>query len=226
MPRFRRLLRRMLATLIGAAGLVRADPAPVTDPCTGTAASQGDPPAHRLYLVRHGEANYVGADGKPVPDPNLAGLSERGRQQARAAAHWFCTQGIRRFDVVVTSPYTRAQQTTAELLTTMHLAPGIARTVAALHEQDPDHETLAEARARILPAVEQLRGERWNTALVVAHSQVDRIILSELLVGSDALIAHLEQGNGCINVIDLGDGARPTVLRALNVCPPEGGLRY
>lgn len=210
-----------LAALVAAT--VHASPAP--EPCPSaqvgpaSAVAASDAPRRRLYLVRHGEASYTGADGKPLPDPDTAGLSERGQEQARATARWFCAMGVRRFDKVVSSNLPRAAQTTRLLLDTMGLSAVQPEASGALRELDPAHESIAEARARILPALERLRGERWDTALIVAHTLVDEVILSEALTGSDAVFGRLEQGNGCVNVLDLGPGGQEWVVRAVNVCP-------
>ncbi|HEX7373677.1 MAG TPA: histidine phosphatase family protein [Steroidobacteraceae bacterium] len=191
--------------------------APSHGPASGSAAS--DAPRRRIYLVRHGEANYVGADGKALPWPDAAGLSDRGRDQARAAAAWFCAMGVTRFDKVVTSDLPRATQTAEVLLATMGLSAVRPDASAALRELDPQRESARAARTRILPVLERLRAESWDTALIVAHTLVDEVILSEALTGSNVLYGRLEQGNGCINILDLGPGPQEWVVRAVNVCP-------
>ena len=214
----------LAAGLLAGRGVPAESPA-ATDPCstaghgpTGVVTA-GDAPRRRLFLVRHGEANYLGADGKALPVPDTAGLSDRGRDQARAAAEWFCAMGVRRFDKVVTSDLPRAKQTAEVLLSTMGLSDVRPEALAALRELDPPRESTSAARARILPELARLRAEPWDTALIVAHSLVDEVILSEALTGSDALYGRLEQGNGCINILDLGPGPQEWVVRAVNVCP-------
>ncbi len=191
-------------------------------PASAIAAS--DAPRRRIYLVRHGEANYLDANGQRLANPDAAGLSGRGAEQARAAARWFCAMGVTRFDRVLTSDLPRAAETARTLLDTMGLqavqpqADSALRELAAGDAQHPG-ETIAEARARILPTLEKLRADRWDTALIVAHSLVDQVILSEALAGSGALYGRFEQGNGCINILDIGPGPDEWVVRAVNVCP-------
>ena len=210
-----------------AGGPVHAAPAEACvtpDAGRAGAAAASDAPRRRIYLVRHGEANYLGADGHPLADPDAAGLSDKGRDQARAAAQWFCAMGVRRFDRVISSDLPRASQTARAILDDMNLSSLQAQGWPQLRElrvANATHagESLAEARARILPALEKLRGEHWDTALIVAHTLVDEVILSEALTGSNAAYGRIEQGNGCINILDVGSKSTEWVVRAVNVCP-------
>jgi broad specificity phosphatase PhoE len=127
--------------------------------------------------------------------------------------------GEARFDRVVSSDLPRARQTARVLLDTLGLQQAQPEPMAGLREVDPERESVADARERVLAVLERLRGERWDTVLIVAHTLVDQVILSEALTGSDALYGRLEQGNGCVNILDVGAGARDWVVRAVNVCP-------
>jgi broad specificity phosphatase PhoE len=226
-------MRPKLIALLACLGGCAAAPgkaAPPPDACAGpgagpaSAVAASDAPRRRIYLVRHGEANYFDAGGQRLADPDTAGLSAKGREQARAVAQWFCSMGVTRFDRVITSDYPRAAQTARGILDTMRLPAMQPQAWPALRElrvADGQHagESVAAARARILPALEKLRGEQWDTALIVAHTLVDEVILSEALTGSDAAYGRIEQGNGCINILDIGPGAKEWVVRAVNVCP-------
>ena len=221
----------VLASLMLLAGCTTPGPAiaPV-DVCAGaprgpaSALAASDAPRRRIYLLRHGEANYLDGNGQRLADPDTAGLSPKGREQARAAAQWFCAMGVRRFDRVVTSDYPRAAQTARGILDDMKMQAVQPEAWAELRELeagDATHagESVAAARARILPALDKLRGEEWDTALIVAHTLVDEVILSEALTGSDAAYGRIEQGNGCINILDTGPGPHEWAVRAVNVCP-------
>ncbi len=201
-----------------------ADGCAGASPGPASAVAASDAPRRRIYLVRHGEANYLDANGQRLANPDAAGLSGLGAEQARAAARWFCAMGVTRFDRVLTSDLPRAAETTRTLLDAMGLqavqpqVDSALRELAAGNAQHPG-ESVAEARARILPTLEKLRADRWDTALIVAHSLVDQVILSEALAGSGALYGRFEQGNGCINILDIGPGPDEWVVRAVNVCP-------
>jgi probable phosphoglycerate mutase len=80
-------------------------------------------------------------------------------------------------------------------------------------------ESVAEARARILPAIEHLRGQQWDTVLIVAHTLTNQVILTEALTGSPELYTRLEQTTGCINILDVGAQPADWVVRAMDVCP-------
>jgi len=182
--------------------------------------------------MRHGEANYFDAHGQRIASPDLAVLTDRGHDQARAAAQWFCAMGVRHFDRVITSDLPRAEETARDLLDTMGLhgiqpqswpefremtAFGQARVAAG--ERLQGGESVGEARARILPALDKLRREQWDTALIIVHTLVNQVILSEALTGGDEIYGRIEQGTGCINILDVGPGSDEWVVRAVNVCP-------
>jgi len=190
------------------------------NPGPQAAVAASDAPRRRIYLMRHGDAAYVDAQGQRVANPDIVELTEHGHEQARAAARWFCTMGVRRFDRVITSDLPRAQQTAGDMLDTMGLAGIQPESWPELREmQSGSREAIEEARARILPALARLRDESWDTALIIVHTLVNQVILSEALTGTDELYGRLEQGNGCINILDIGPGPQDWVVRAVNVCP-------
>jgi probable phosphoglycerate mutase len=170
--------------------------------------------------MRHGDVNYFDAQGAPVANPDIVVLTERGHEQARAAAQWFCAMGVRRFDRVITSDLPRAQQTARDLLDTMGLTGIQPQSWPELREiRSGGGESVEEARARILPALARLRSESWDTALIIVHTLVNEVILSDALTGTAELYGRLEQGTGCINILDIGPEPQDWVVRAINVCP-------
>jgi broad specificity phosphatase PhoE len=194
----------------------------------------------RLYLMRHAEVSYFGADGTPV-DPARVPLNEEGVAQAKAAAR--ALAGVE-LDRVVTSGLPRTLETAAIV------APGHAveswpelreleggrlseipadalrdEFVHAFRGVIPNDarflrgESIGELFDRVLPALERLVGDDgWHTALAVLHGAVNRAILSYALTGERMFLGPFEQAPACVNVLDLGEGGE-WIVRAVNVAP-------
>jgi len=95
----------------------------------------------RLYIVRHGEsagnvarnaahaarATHIQLNHRDVDVP----LSDLGHRQAVALGHWFARMGPHaRPDVLLVSPYWRAQQTARHIVDVGGLTPGAAQPAA------------------------------------------------------------------------------------------------
>jgi broad specificity phosphatase PhoE len=187
----------------------------------------------RLYLMRHAEVSYVG-----VNDPELVSLTPRGLEQAAAAAR--ALEGIR-FDVVVTSGLLRTLETAEVVAPTVvperwpdfaewrgGRLDGIPRDeleqlfVGALHVSAEEQrflggESLGEALDRVLPALERLCRQEWQTALAIFHGGVNRILLSQALAGGRTYFGGFEQAPACINVLDLDE--QGWIVRTVNYIP-------
>jgi broad specificity phosphatase PhoE len=191
----------------------------------------------RIYLLRHAQVSYF-ENGRPLR-PDLVPLTEKGRDQARAAAAFL--DGIE-FDRVLTSGLPRT------LETARIVAPGRepeswpelreiesgrlgeipedeleAAFVGAWRDMVPEDtpflggETIGSLLDRVLPAVDRLLADpSWDVVLAVLHGGVNRAILSHALTGGRALLGNLEQSPACINVLDVGDD---WVVRAVNHTP-------
>ena len=79
-------------------------------------------------------------------------------------------------------------------------------------------ESVGSLLDRVLPALERLCANSWDTALAVLHGGVNRAILSWALAGEPTFFGHLEQSPACINIIDAGPD---WVVRAVNVTPED-----
>jgi probable phosphoglycerate mutase len=191
----------------------------------------------RLYLMRHAEVAYFGAGGAPV-DPESVPLTEAGRAQAEAARR--ALEGVR-LDRVVASGLPRTQET-ARLA-----APGREpevwpdfdewrggrlrdipeaelerHFVGALRVDDErarflGGESLGELLDRVLPALERLLAQDWDTLLAVLHGGVNRVVLSHALTGGRTFLNAFEQAPACLNVLDVG--ADGWVVRTVNYVP-------
>lgn len=198
----------------------------------------------RIYLMRHAEVSYV-TDTGPLSDASAAILTPRGRDQASTAGRALRDVAI---DRVVTSGTPRTTATAALVLAEQHGTPPAIEEWPNLNEAHagtpagippelvdsmlatfsgpvgPDAvqlggETVGSLTDRVNPAVDQLvADESWDTALIVLHGAVNRVILSRALVGDGVFLGHLEQTAACVNVLDLGPGAH-WYLRAVNITP-------
>jgi broad specificity phosphatase PhoE len=190
----------------------------------------------RLYLMRHAEVAYFDR-GRPV-DPREVPLTEEGRAQAGAAAAALAQV---RFDRVLTSGVPRTLETAA--IVAPRLVPESWPELYAIGggrfseipedelEEEFVHafrgivpndarfirgESIGELFDRVLPALDRLLADEWDTVLAVLHGGVNRAILSFALTGERTFLGPFEQAPGCINVLDRGDD---WIVRAVNYAP-------
>jgi broad specificity phosphatase PhoE len=194
----------------------------------------------RLYLMRHAEVSYFGADGVPV-DPREVPLNDEGVTQARAVA---ATVRDVPFDRVLTSGLPRTLETAAIVAPAVEAEswPELREIQGGRLSEIPadalEHEfvhafrgvipnesrflrgeSIGELFDRVLPAVERLvADDGWDTTLAVLHGGVNRAILSFALTGERMFLGHFEQAPGCVNVLDVGDGGE-WIVRAVNLAP-------
>ena len=93
-----------------------------------------------LYLLRHGDA----VDEPGIPDRERV-LSPTGKQQSDRVAQ-FCKRGGIRFDLILSSPLTRARET-AEAVVRAGLASNISTTNVLLPTSTPS-DIIAELRVQ------------------------------------------------------------------------------
>jgi probable phosphoglycerate mutase len=187
--------------------------------------------------MRHAQVSYF-ENGRPLR-PDLVPLTDRGREQARAAAELLA--GIE-FDRVLTSGLPRTVETARivapaavpeEWPDLREIESGRlgdvpedeleAAFVGAWRDVVPEDtpflggETIRSLLDRVLPAVDRLLADPgWDIVLAVLHGGVNRAILSHALTGERALLGNLEQSPACVNVLDVGGD---WVVRAVNHTP-------
>lgn len=200
----------------------------------------------RCYLVRHGHVDYFDVQGRPL-DPRTVALSRAGAQQA-----WALGQVLQDvpFDRVLCSDYPRARQT-LDLLLQGNQVPVEAMTelreiragrlreipAEALREQVVGaYRVAGVAGARFLGGerwddfqrrvldlfFELLQDPVWDSALIVSHDAVNRILLGWAAGLGLAGIAAFEQDTACLNVLDIdmrGDQVLGALIRTLNFTP-------
>jgi probable phosphoglycerate mutase len=224
--------------------------APATQPTATSATEAWTPPQRRrIYLMRHGDVAYFGADGKPVANSDLVVLSDKGRAQADAAGKYLAALGIKKFDRVYSSNLPRTKETAARVLAAANInaeaevvdqwremKPGSASNVpvaelphAFLDITAPKTtadarfvggESIGELQDRVLPILQKLQADpNWDTALLVLHGLVNNAIISHAISGGRDYYGRFEHGPGCMNVLDMGATANDWMVRAINLCP-------
>ncbi|MFU8784721.1 phosphohistidine phosphatase SixA [Aliidiomarina sp.] len=113
----------------------------------------------KLFVMRHGEARAPEMHlGSVEPDADRE-LTERGREEAIAAGKWLAEQTAK-IDLVIVSPYVRAQQTYAEVAKLVG-AQEVEVSVEITPEGDPElFASALLARLQIEPA---------ESVLLVSH---------------------------------------------------------
>jgi alpha-ribazole phosphatase len=202
--------------------------------------------ATRLVLVRHAEPDES-ARGRCYGRLDVA-LSPAGRRQAAALASTFAELPLA---AVYTSPLERARETGRPIAAAQGLEPRVHaglreldfgalegmryEDVAAQHpelfrgwmdELDgvhfPGGESLAELRARVLSAIDEIRGRHEGEAVaVVAHGGVARVVLADALGIPDGALFRLDQAYGGVSVVDWVEGV--PLVRVVNACLYSAG---
>jgi len=207
-----------------------------------------DTPRRRIYLMRHGAVDYIGADGAPVRHDTVA-LSADGRVQATAAGRMFAEAGVR-FDSVLTSGLPRTTETAALVLAAIgqtltvrqdermqeirpgsladmprdQVGPALLRLFAADADIEAHRfiggESIGEMLDRVLPAFDELLlRDDWQCLLLVLHGAVNRALIGRAMTGGRAFFGRQEQAPACINVIDVGSA--DMVVRTTNLVPTD-----
>jgi len=189
--------------------------------------------------MRHGSVAYVAPDGRPLP-PDAVPLDDDGRRQAAAAAE--VLEDVV-FDRVLSSGLPRSVETARIVApdATVEEWPDLQELRGGRLSEIPRDEledafvhafrgvvpndatflrgeTIDSLWDRVLPALERLLAEDWDTALAVLHGGVNRAILSWALTGERHYLGGFEQAAGCINLIDVGDD---WIVRAVNIAPGD-----
>jgi phosphohistidine phosphatase len=138
----------------------------------------------QLFLMRHGEASF------DAPSDKERMLTDTGRYTSRMMAKWL-TKMTTRVDLVIVSPYVRAQQTWQEV--SKHLAE--PRHIVTLDDITPNADPKFAVDA-ILAYAEQYKAD---TVLVIAHMPILGYMVSEFVYGIEpplfatSGIAHIDK---------------------------------
>lgn len=174
--------------------------------------------------MRHGEVAYFAPDGRPL-EAESPGLTDEGRQQAAATRDALAEV---EFDRVITSGLERTVETAriiapeAELERWEDLQEVRGGPLAAIDDEQLEHaftkvvrgiappddrflggESNAEFTSRVIPAIERLLADEWDTVLAVLHGGVIRAILSYALIGERVFLGHFEMLPASISIVDV-----------------------
>jgi probable phosphoglycerate mutase len=206
----------------------------------------------RIYLMRHGHVDYFARHIVESGNNRTVTLTVRGRSEADAAGsalahisfHRAICSGLPRTketaDVVLSRiPDAPALEVDSDLVeirsgklpqaqSRADLVRMMNRYFERAHEPGATNheggEVFAEAQARAVAAIERLLGASdWQTALVVAHEGVNRLILSWACGAGLRAMSAFEQDTGCVNVIDFdlggAGGMNRVLIKAVNLTP-------
>lgn len=166
-----------------------------------------------LYLIRHAEAEDLGAGGifRDFDRP----LTTRGRTQSRALAEAFARRGIT-VDTVVASPLVRAYQTAKELLAIWH--PGVRPVMCDELAIDKLKPAKLSAFLAELPAHGHRTPSRGEKAIAAIGHMPDLGAYLEWLLGAAPGTIHLAKASAaCVKFKN--DPGRATGLLEWLVSP-------
>ncbi len=135
-----------------------------------------------LFLLRHAIAEQ--RDPTKYPDDALRPLTEKGMKRMRRVAEGFLAAGLT-FDVIYTSPYTRAKQT-AEIVADVFGLRKVLRETDTLAVDGDAEELIAE-----------LGKLDATSILLVGHEPYLSELISHLLVGDASLDVTMKKGGLC-----------------------------
>jgi len=174
----------------------------------------------RVHLLRHGESrSNADPERIAIPEPDGDALSDRGREQAEAAAAFVAGLGIAR---IVSSPMGRARETAAIVAARIGLEPVVWDWLGELREPsdypalprveqerqrwsnrmsrnpDPSHrpgdgESFADLLARVERARGQLVADAVDRTLLVGHGIFFRFMFASTLLGTEFAPRHADR---------------------------------
>lgn len=137
----------------------------------------------RIYLIRHSQAVDLGTPS--YEDDSLRPLTEKGREKMKNIAGGLKALGIRP-DLIVSSPYLRAQQTADILAKVLKYKPELAFNAALVPMGNPD-DMIGEINEKY--TVDELA--------LIGHEPNLSGLISRLTAGNSELAINLKKGCVC-----------------------------
>lgn len=193
-----------------------------------------EPDRRRIFLLRHGEAAYIDAEGRVTDDPRTVPLTPTGQIQARKQAAVLASVT---FDKAICSGLARTRETAKLVLAHRDHPPldvvpeleeirgggrplevsdmkvwlgHVANPWAGADQPEAKFlggERFVDFADRTIPAFDAIIADQsWRTLLLVLHGAVNRMIFNHVIGVPWRGQTSIEQDNCCINVIDV-DGA-------------------
>ncbi|HZL44572.1 MAG TPA: phosphohistidine phosphatase SixA [Verrucomicrobiae bacterium] len=138
----------------------------------------------KLYILRHGDAVE---HGDPRYEENERPLTRKGIQRTKRLAHALGQMEIS-FDVILSSPLTRARETSELVAEGLHMKPGKLRFT--------DDLTPSGSMKDFLAQLNELQPSLRNV-LMVGHEPYLSVFISLLCVGGPKLSLTLKKGALC-----------------------------
>jgi probable phosphomutase (TIGR03848 family) len=195
-----------------------------------------------LFLIRHGENDWVGTDRLAGRTPGVH-LNEKGKEQAAALAGLLQQQSIA---AIYSSPLERCLETAQPLADTLEIPVvleeglvevdygewrgGNLKELAKLPEwrmvqhypsifRFPAGETLREVQQRAVGAIERLRRQHPNQVIALfSHGDVIRTTLAHYLGTPLDLFQRIIISTGAVSVLAFGEDV-PGVLAVNHLSP-------
>lgn len=146
----------------------------------------------QLYLIRHGIAVEWGAAG--FEDDRLRPLTEKGREKMVKIARGLLALDVR-FDLIISSPYTRALETARILFAAQKMDKGQLVIQENLSPGSPPDEILGEIKEKY---------SSLESIAIVSHEPALGALISRLVAGQRPFFIHIKKGSVChLSVDDL-----------------------
>jgi len=170
----------------------------------------------KIYIARHGESKANVENRLALSD---SPLTKKGIAQAKATAEFFANKKI---SAIYTSPYKRAFDTAMIIGKKLQLIPIIIDSLVDVNAgilegyvigkqwkdraKNPWHykirnaENLSDVQARVIPAYKRIR--KSGNILIVAHRDVNRILVQHLGKIPKSKIMEIDHPNDCVYAYD------------------------
>ena len=199
----------------------------------------------RVYLLRHGETVNTADgrfryNGRTDVDVTDLGMEQLSLQADKLKEYPICRvyssdliRSIKGAEVIAT--VLNSKVSNDKRLQEINAGRWEALTVDEIQEQFPGEfenrfsdlvnyrikeggENLLDVKKRILAALKEIvERHRGEEIAIVAHGGINRVILCEAMGLDLKHLLRIEQGFGCLNIIDFYDGT--AVVKLLNNCP-------